>query len=279
MQPDLDSARRTYDAQGWWASPVLFDGDEVERFRAATARVIEGVYDGDRAPVLVIPADPSPHELRKIDDAWWADPVLAGLATDPRLGDIAAALLGAEAVRLWQDQLLYKPPGGPAKTTIGWHQDWASWDSVASHPAFVTAWVAFDDVDDSNGAMQMIPESHTWGLVPGGSNFFGTDRDAQIAALGDRVMREPVSVVLSAGQVSFHHPLTFHGSGPNTSDRLRRSLAIHYVDASVTAVARDGPWQHYNLDLFRRRGGELGEAYRFDDLCPLVHPRPAASHS
>jgi ectoine hydroxylase-related dioxygenase (phytanoyl-CoA dioxygenase family) len=76
--------------------------------------------------------------------------------------------------------------------------------------------------------------------------------------------------VLQAGQVSFHHPLTFHGSGANTSTRVRRSLAIHYVDAAVTAVSEVGIWQHYNLAQFLERGGQLGEPYRFEDLCPLV---------
>ena len=270
MGIDLDEARTTYREQGWWRSPVLFDADEVARFCSATGRVITGEYLGDRPPTLALPPNPTERDLRKIDNSWWADPDLASLATDPRLGEIAAGLLGATSVRLWQDQLLYKPPGGPSETNIGWHQDWASWDTVASHDAFVTAWVAFDDVDDENGAMQMIPTSHTWGLVPGASNFFGTDRDAQLDALGAHVPDEPASVVMSAGQVSFHHPLTFHGSGPNTSDRLRRSLAIHFVAAEVTAVSRPGLWQHYNLELFRQRGGELGEPYRFDDLCPTV---------
>jgi ectoine hydroxylase-related dioxygenase (phytanoyl-CoA dioxygenase family) len=268
---DLAAARRQYDAQGFWLAPRLFDADELGRFRAATARVVAGDYTGERPPTLCLPAHPSGHDLRKIDNAWWADPDLAALATDRRLAEIAAALLDVPAVRLWQDQLLYKPPGDAASTTIGWHQDWASWDTVASHAAFVTAWVAFDDTDNDNGAMQMIPASHQWGLVTGASNFFATDRDTQLAGLGDRDP-EPVSLVMRAGQVSFHHPLTFHGSGANTSDRLRRSLAVHFVDASVTAVARDGVWQHYNLALFRERGGRLGEPYQFDDLCPQVHP-------
>jgi ectoine hydroxylase-related dioxygenase (phytanoyl-CoA dioxygenase family) len=270
------AAREIYAEQGYWVSPVLFDADEVTRFLSATERVVAGDHRGGRPPVLALPFDPGPNDLRKIDDAWWADPDLAALACDQRLGRIAADLLGAEAVRLWQDQLLVKPPGGPEVTTIGWHQDWASWDTVASHPAFVTAWVAFDDVDDGNGAMQMLPGSHHWGLVPGGSNFFATDRDAQLATLGIDEVPEPASVVLRAGQVSFHHPLTFHGSGANTSDRMRRSLAIHYVDASVTAVSEPGIWQHYNLAMFLERGGQLGEAYRFDDLCPLV---PTGSRS
>jgi ectoine hydroxylase-related dioxygenase (phytanoyl-CoA dioxygenase family) len=269
---DLDAARAAYAENGYWMSPVLFDAGEVARFLAATARVVEGEYCGDRRPTLCLPARPSPADLRKIDNAWWADPDLAALATDARLGEIAAALLGARSVRLWQDQLLYKPPGGPAETTIGWHQDWASWDTVASHDAFVTAWVAFDDVDDTNGAMQMIPGSHHWGLVPGGSNFFATDRDAQLAGFADRDAPPPASMVMRAGQVSFHSPLTFHGSGANTSDRLRRSLAVHFVDGEVTAVSREGIWQHYNLALFQQRGGQLGEPYRFDDLCPTVYP-------
>ena len=52
---------------------------------------------------------------------------------------------------------------------------------------------------------------------------------------------------------------------------MRRSLAIHFVDAEVTAVSRPGIWQHDDLSLFQERGGERGEPYRFDDLCPLVH--------
>ena len=267
---DLGVARTSYEAEGQWTSPLLFTPAEITRFLDATERVVAGCHRSGRAPTLCLPFEPGPHDLRKIDNAWWADPDLAALATDARLGEIAAALLRASSVRLWQDQLLYKPPGGPSETTIGWHQDWASWDTVASHAAFVTAWVAFDDVDDDNGAMQIIPASHMWGLVPGASNFFGTDRDAQLARLGDGRAVETRSIVMRAGQVSFHHPLTFHGSGPNTSDRMRRSLAIHFVDAEVCAVSEPGIWQHYNLALFIERGGLLGERYRFDDLCPTV---------
>jgi len=266
VPPDALAA---YEADGYWVAPVLFGPEEVERFRAATARVVAGEYLTGRAPALSLPVTPTATDLRKIDNAWWADPELAALATDRRLGGIAAALLGAAGVRLWQDQLLYKPPGGPTGN-IGWHQDWASWDTVASHAGFVTAWVAFDDVDDSNGAMQMIPGSHRWGLVPGGSNFFETDRDAHLARLGGPEAVAPRSVVMAAGQVSFHHPLTFHGSGPNTSDRLRRSLAVHLMDASVAAVDRPGLWQHYNLGLFRQHGGELGQPYSYEELCPTV---------
>ncbi len=280
MPLDLDDARSRYAREGYWVAPVLFDAQEVARFRDAGQRVVDGNYGGERPPTLSLPFDPTPHQLRKIDNAWWADTDLAALVTDARLGEIAAALLAAASVRLWQDQLLWKPPsgGGESTTTIGWHQDWASWNTVASHGAFVTAWVAFDDVDDENGAMQMIPGSHHWGLIEGASNFFGTDRAAQLDALGDRAV-VPTSVVMRAGQVSFHHPLTFHGSGENVSDRMRRSLAIHFVDGAVTAVSLPGIWQHYNLALYLERGGQLGDPYRFEDVCPRVHARQVVGGS
>ena len=111
---DLTTAREIYEADGCFLAPSLFDGSEVDMFLDATARVVAGEYRGARRPdAAACRSSPSDRDLRKIDNAWWADPDLASLATDPRLAEIAAALLGASEVRLWQDQLLYKPPGGP----------------------------------------------------------------------------------------------------------------------------------------------------------------------
>ncbi|HVT76728.1 MAG TPA: phytanoyl-CoA dioxygenase family protein, partial [Acidimicrobiales bacterium] len=213
---------------------------------------------------------PDPSALRKIDNAWWADPDLASLATDKRLGEIAAALLDTPTVRLWQDQLLDKPPTGVDTGNIGWHQDWDSWKSVASRDDFVTAWVALDDVDEVNGAMQVIPGSHRWGHLAGESNFLGTDVDAQLANLAREREASPVHLSMQAGQASFHHVLTFHGSGPNKSNRPRRSLAVHLVAGDVTAVDEGEGWRHYNLGLLQSRGGQLGDAYADDGLWPVV---------
>ncbi|HVV37434.1 MAG TPA: phytanoyl-CoA dioxygenase family protein [Acidimicrobiales bacterium] len=255
-----------FQRDGYVIAPQLFSADEVECFRAALARVEAGEYRTGRRPTLDLPIPPDPSALRKIDNAWWADPDLASLATDKRLGEIAAALLDTPTVRLWQDQLLDKPPTGVDTGNIGWHQDWDSWKTVASRDAFVTAWVALDDVDEVNGAMQVIPGSHAWGHVPGASNFLGTDVDAQLARLGG----EPRHLCMRAGEASFHHVLTFHGSGPNKSKRPRRSLAVHLVAGDVTAIDEGEGWRHYNLGLLQSRGRGVGDAYADDELWPVV---------
>jgi hypothetical protein len=264
---------RTFFAQqGYWIAPVIFTPDEVDRFRAGMERVRAGDYATGRKPTLDLPYPPDETALRKIDNAWWADPDLAALATDARLGEIAAGLLGVEGVRLWQDQLLHKPPSGQDRTRIGWHQDWDSWRTVASTDRFVTAWVALDDVDVDNGAKQVLPTSHHWGLLRGESNFLGTDLDAQLERLTAQHDVVPRLLEMRAGQVSFHHVLTFHGSGTNTSDRVRRSLAVHLVDADVASISHDDGWQHYNLSLLQARGGVVGDAYDIDELWPMTFP-------
>jgi ectoine hydroxylase-related dioxygenase (phytanoyl-CoA dioxygenase family) len=262
----------SFSEHGYWIAPVMFTTEEVERFRAAMNRVRAGEFRTGRPPTLDLPIPPDETALRKIDNAWWADPDLAGLATDARLGAVAARLLGVESIRLWQDQLLHKPPSGKERTRIGWHQDWDSWRTVASIDRFVTAWVALDDVDAANGAMQVLPGSNHWGLLHGQSDFLGTDLDEQLDRLAVRHDVTPQLLEMKAGQVSFHHVLTFHGSATNTSDRVRRSLAVHLVDASVTSVSHLDGWQHYNLALLQQRGGDVGDAYDIDDLWPVVFP-------
>ncbi|NIT65867.1 MAG: hypothetical protein GWM93_04105, partial [Gemmatimonadetes bacterium] len=37
------------------------------------------------------------------------------------------------------------------------------------------------------------------------------------------------TIDVKAGHVSFHHSLTWHASGPNTSDRPRRAAIVRYV--------------------------------------------------
>ena len=265
-----------FQRDGYIIAPPIFSADEVERFRAALTRVEAGEYRTGKRPTLDLPMPPDPNALRKIDNAWWADPDLASLSTDARLGEIAAALLAVPTIRLWQDQLLDKPPTGvgadnKAGGNIGWHQDWDSWRTVASRDAFVTAWVALDDVDEENGAMQVIAGSHQWGHLAGESNFLGTDVEAQLAELARERDAKPRHLCMRAGQASFHHVLTFHGSGPNMSTRPRRSLAIHFMAGDLTGIDEGDGWRHYNLALLQSRGGKVGDAYTDDEWWPLVY--------
>ncbi len=71
-----------------------------------------------------------------------------------------AQLCRTDSLRIWHDQIQYKPPvtGGPT----AWHQDHPAWPII--QPAdLVSAWVALDDATIENGCMWMVPGSHKWG--------------------------------------------------------------------------------------------------------------------
>jgi ectoine hydroxylase-related dioxygenase (phytanoyl-CoA dioxygenase family) len=101
-------------------------------------------------------------------------------------------------------------------------------------PTLITAWVAFDDVDLSNGCMQVIPRSHQWGLL-NVNDFFEQDlgKQRENMVLPEKEAFEPVPLRMKAGQISFHHPLTLHGSGPNQTAKPRRSIAIHMMSGET----------------------------------------------
>ena len=93
--------------------------------------------------------------------------------------------------------------------------------------AHLTAWIGLDDSNEENGCVQYIPGSHRWDLLP--RKVLAKDMGAVFEVLTDEQRQEvlPVPSILKAGQASFHHPLTLHGSFENCSDRQRRAAVVN----------------------------------------------------
>ena len=259
-----------FQTYGYWIAPKLISDESLMRLKEHMDRVYSGQFQTSVAPWRGYwTPDENPPALRKTDNSHWADYVLRELATNYKIGSIAAKLMTSRCIRLWHDQLLYKP-GNTASTSlggnVGWHQDYAYWQCAAS-PTLLTAWVAFDDVDLSNGCMQVVPRSNQWGLMDV-SDFFEQDMTAQQEAMSvpNGEAFAPVPLVLRAGQVSFHHCLTIHGSGANTTSRPRRSLAIHLMTGDTRYRAGSPSNGHMNVELLGGHNGDLFTGERFPVL-------------
>lgn len=179
------------------------------------------------------PGDDPIKKLGKIEMPQIANQAIHQLLTHPALGELAAQVTGAKAVQIWWVQLLYKPPAQPdtaVTTNIGWHQDRHYWKSWEEGSELFTAWVALTDVRADCGPMVFVRGSHQWGYVPDLSDFFGKEDQValrnHIQSMGHPDWEE-CAAILPPGGVSFHHNLTYHGSGPNLSGQPRRSFAIH----------------------------------------------------
>jgi len=173
----------------------------------------------------------------QVVNAWWLNDVVRQAVTSPVIGYVASRLLKTDSIRLLHDQVLVKPPlNNHADATIGnfgWHQDFAYWDWVDT-TNLSTCWVALQDTDLSIGGMRTIVGSHEWGYNPDSGAAFNKNLDALRATFqqsGKDWIDEPC--IMKAGQASFHHALTYHGSGPNTTDRSRMSFVAHVMPGSA----------------------------------------------
>lgn len=141
--------------------------------------------------------------------------------------------------RLLFDQLFCKP--ARQSGAVSWHQDYSYW--TYSQPMnHVTCWIALEDADLSNGCVQYVPGSHRWDVLLPRPTRLTRDRESLLAMLTPQQREQfvPVAAEVKAGSVLFHHPLTIHGSLPNTSPRSRRGTTIHAM-ADGTRAAVDGP--------------------------------------
>lgn len=266
MNLPTDCDVRFFRENGYWIAPKLFDDAVIESARVHLEMLRARDYEKGEAPLSNYqPSGDSARGLVKIDNGWWADSVMESFATSPILGRIASLLLGVPEIYLWHDQVLYKPGDSQASGNVGWHQDKGYWAS-ASGTDMVTAWVAFDDVNEENGCMRVVAGSNRWGLV-NESDFFNPDLEAQKEKMripGGEEWRE-VPLAMKAGQASFHHCMTLHGSGPNRTDRPRRSIAIHMISGETRLVKGN---RHDNEQIFGGQDGELYRGPRFPRMWP-----------
>ena len=225
---------------GYLRGPKVLSDEQVEVLRAEVLRVIADRGDaGKPQPVLChnLLGKDAGAVVWQIVNIWMASEPFKDVVTGDVVSSLVGQLTGARELRVWHDQIQYKPAGEGGVNM--WHQDSPYWGILTPKHQQVTAWIALDDVDVDNGCMKMVPGSHHWG--PEAIEFLHTLKTFD--EMEERVSewrRHPVRVLacpVSKGEVHFHHSLTWHGSGANKSGRPRRAIAIHYATDQTKYLA------------------------------------------
>jgi phytanoyl-CoA hydroxylase len=258
---------RKYREDGFCLGDEVLSAPEVEELRSELLRVIEDRGKAGPQPVHLanLSRDPS-TEVWQIVNIWQASEPFEKLLTNPRIAAAAAALSDAAELRIWHDQIQYKPAATGGVNM--WHQDSPYWPCLQPKTAQVTAWIALDDVDEENGCMWMVPGSQKWGVQ---IEFLHTLKkfDEMPDAWEGRPVQKRACPV-KKGLIHFHHPLTWHGSNANRSGRPRRAIALHFM----TGETRYEPERPHVMERFiESTPGNKVEGKVF----PVVWTRPAAA--
>jgi ectoine hydroxylase-related dioxygenase (phytanoyl-CoA dioxygenase family) len=264
-----------FNEKGWWVSPPILDDATLATAVRGAERIYAGEYDTP-LPNGATHMGWSPEDgdiLRKNDQASLLVHELRAVTMNRVVAAVAARLAGVDGIRLWHDQLLYKPPVPPSGKllNVGWHTDRQYW-LAASSTSMLTAWIPFHEIRSEHGPVMFVDGSHEWDGVTG--DFFNPELGTLPELLADRNAHVSEALVPRGG-VSFHHCKTIHGSGPNTSTEPRRAIAVHLQDTAnhySGALRGDGtPVRHGLMDLVRTT--PTGDPDFADpEVCPQLWP-------
>ena len=175
-----------------------------------------------------------PEELEKSGryNAHLISPLLDEVTHNQKILDAVQSLIG-EDILVCGTTLFIKNPN--KKGFVSYHQD-AKYIGLEPHN-WVTAWVAITDSNEQNGCMRMWPGSHKYNLKQHDQKF----NEGNLLTRGQTVKNVPkdkiTSLVLSAGQMSLHHPTVVHGSDLNKSNDRRIGFVIQsYIGANVKQI-------------------------------------------
>ncbi len=159
-------------------------------------------------------------------------PWAARLVRHAAILDSVEALIGPD-ILVFHTTVWFKEPR--SRKSVPWHQD-ATYFGLKPFE-HVTAWAALTPSTEAMGCIHMLPRSHRDGqlghadkpdpnLMLSRGQTVTADIDAGAA----------VSLLMAPGEVSFHHTLAVHRSGPNTSGEPRIGVGISYIPTHVRHV-------------------------------------------
>jgi ectoine hydroxylase-related dioxygenase (phytanoyl-CoA dioxygenase family) len=243
---NIDRIVDHYRRDGYALVENLLTECEIATLRDVTDRVAAqaaGVADETSVFDFEDGHTPDDPRIQRIKKPHRVDPFYNALARHEGIVAVIRRIVG-ETVRLSHSKINMKAAllGSP----LEWHQDWA----FAPHTNMATcvASVMIDDAEIDNGAMQVLAGSHKGPLLE------HHDEDGYFVgaiAPGTPGLDLATAVPLrgKAGTVSFHHPLTIHGSGANRSGRPRRILFLEYAAADAFPLFYAVDWAEYNSRL------------------------------
>ncbi len=217
--------------QGFLANLQIFSPTEMDQLNRELPNILGLLKPGE-----------STKEIREWHEA---SRFLFDICMDKRILDYVESLLGA-GFYMWASNFFIKEPH--SMEIVGWHQDAYYWPLFPIES--LTVWVAFDDVGEQNGAMQVIPASHRQGMV---EHLRQEGDDSVLSLQADVSAFDPdaaVSVPLKRGSISMHDDKLLHASPGNPSSRRRAGFTIRYSPNRVKCNLKINP--HFRI--FPARG-------------------------
>ncbi len=217
--------RRT-EVDQYWANGYLFPIPIIQKDEALAARArfeaIEAKWLDNGLP--------QPLATYKRVNAHLVMPMAAEMGQDARILDVVECILGPD-IMIYSAEFFVKEPN--SRHIVSMHQDLTYW-GMGEIDGLVTAWIPLSPATPASGCMDFVKGSHKNRILPHADTF----SDDNLLSRGQEIKvevaeKDKVAAEIHPGQMSLHHGLTIHGSGPNQTDDRRIALVVRYVAPSI----------------------------------------------
>ncbi|MEX0285866.1 MAG: phytanoyl-CoA dioxygenase family protein [Paracoccaceae bacterium] len=230
---NLDQGRLTPDQTAqYWQDGFLFPLDVLTPDQATAARAEFETMERDWLDNGL----PQPLNTYKRINAHCVMPLVYHMAMNPRVLDVVEGILGPN-ILIYSGEFFIKE--AHTKHIVSMHQDLTYWGLGATE-GLVTAWIALSPATRASGCMDFVAGTHKNEILPhmdtfDENNLLSRGQEVEVDVAED----DKTSIELQPGQMSLHHGLTVHGSGPNTSDDRRIGCVIRFCRPDVLQQVGD----------------------------------------
>lgn len=179
---------------------------------------------------------PQPLNTYKRINAHCVMPLVHRMATNPRVLDVVEGILGPD-ILIYSGEFFTKEAG--TRHIVSMHQDLTYW-GLGATDGLVTAWIALSPATRASGCIDFAARTHKNAILPHRDTF----AQDNLLSRGQEVQvnvaeHDTHAIELQPGQMSLHHGLTVHGSGPNTSGDRRIGCVIRFCRPDVLQQVGD----------------------------------------
>ena len=230
--------------------------EQVDEFREHGVTIVRGLFSPDEVAIIEAGiernlANPGPMFLvaSKEDDPgkfvedfcnWQRIDEYRRIAFESRAADVAAALMGAQTVRLFHDHMLVKEPG--TKQPTPWHQDQPYYNVDGQQN--VSMWAPVDPVAPES-TLEFLAGSHKRGwLIPRSfmdnqAKWFPEGTMSEIPDVeADRSAHDIRGWAMQPGDAVFFHMLTIHHAYGVPGKNRRRAFSLRFLGDDMVHAPR-----------------------------------------
>ena len=185
------------------------DFDRIVRQLVSSGEDVDATWDGGEAAKIANAGDRilHTHNVQKYSRVW------LNAFLNERFLAVAEGILGADIV-LHHSKLFQKP--AEAGSPFPMHQDWPYFPTV--NDTMIAGIIHVSEATDEMGCLRVYPGSHRLGRIE------GADGRRQNDILDQYPIEDATIIEAEPGDVIFFHYFTLHGSMPNRSDAVRKTV-------------------------------------------------------